>query len=244
MLIQVCLNGSREPGAHLALPLTPAELAQAARAAVDAGAGAIHMHPRRADGTQSFDTDDIAAAFTAVRAVCPGVPVGGTTIEGIARDPAHRLALVRAWTVLPDFVSVNMSEDGAVELCTVLIEVGISIEAGIATPEEAQILIASGLANDCLRILIEPVDETVESAVATIQAIETLLDAARVQVPRLLHGFDITSWPILDLALERGYDTRIGLEDTLFLPDGSLTHDNAELVVVACARARRVGRVQ
>src|SRR6188508_2458501 len=105
MLIKACLNGSREPGEHPALPLTPAQLAAAARDAVAAGAGALHIHPRRADGSQSFDPGDVAAAVVAVRGACPGVPVGGTTIAWVEPDLARRLALVRSWTVRPDFVS-------------------------------------------------------------------------------------------------------------------------------------------
>ena len=31
-------------------------------------------------------------------------------------------------------------------------------------------------------------------------------------------------------AKKRGYDSRIGFEDTLFLPDGSIAKSNAELV--------------
>lgn len=33
----------------------------------------------------------------------------------------------------------------------------------------------------------------------------------------------------IELAAKRGYDTRIGLEDTLVLPDGTRARDNAEL---------------
>ena len=36
---------------------------------------------------------------------------------------------------------------------------------------------------------------------------------------RLLHGFEAAAWVFIELAAKRGYDTRIGLEDTLVLPD-------------------------
>ncbi len=38
-----------------------------------------------------------------------------------------------------------------------------------------------------------------------------------------------------------GYDTRIGLEDTLTLPGGQLAKDNAELVAHAIRKARQIG---
>ncbi|HEV2659817.1 MAG TPA: 3-keto-5-aminohexanoate cleavage protein, partial [Ktedonobacteraceae bacterium] len=90
MLIQACLNGSREPGALDALPLSPDELARAAREAVEAGAGALHMHPRRADGSQSFAAKDCGAAFAAVRTSCQGTPVGGTTAAWVEPDVQRR----------------------------------------------------------------------------------------------------------------------------------------------------------
>ena len=38
-----------------------------------------------------------------------------------------------------------------------------------------------------------------------------------------------------------GYDTRIGLEDTLTLPGGQLAKDNAELVAHAVRKAQQIG---
>ena len=244
MLIKACLNGSRAPGEHRVLPLTPTQLADAARDAVAAGAGALHIHPRRADGSQSFEADDVAAAVAAVRAACPGVPVGGTTAAWVEPDPARRLALVRSWTTRPDFVSVNFSEEGAEQLCAALLQVGIGIEAGLASADDALLLIANGLARRCVRLLIEPDDQTtVAAALATAQAIEALLDHADIRTPRLLHGFDVSAWPLLDHALRCGYDTRIGFEDTLALPDGSPARDNAQLVATAREQAAQAGRI-
>jgi uncharacterized protein (DUF849 family) len=237
ILIKACLNGSRERGAHPALPLSASELAGAARDAIAAGAGALHIHPRRADGRQSFDSDDVAAAVTAVRVACPGVPVGVTTLAWVEPDVARRLALVSAWAGRPDFASVNFSEPGAAEICTALLDKGIAFEAGLMLPDDARMLIASGLAGRCVRVLLEPDEPEVAAALATARSIEALLDGAGITAPRLLHGAEETAWPLLDEALRRGYDTRIGLEDTLALPDGSPARDNAELVAEACRRA-------
>jgi uncharacterized protein (DUF849 family) len=242
MLIKACLNGGRAPGEHPALPLTPAQLAAAARDAVAAGAGALHIHPRRADGSQSVEADDVAAAITAVRAACPGVPVGGTTVASVEPDPARRLALVQAWTVRPDFVSVNFSEPGAEQLCAALLQAGVGIEPGLSSADDARLLIATGLAGGCVRLLIEPDGPEIAAALATAHAIDALLDAAGITTPRLLHSSEQPTWPLLDEALRRGYDTRIGLEDTLVLPDGRPARDNAQLVATAWERAAQAGR--
>jgi len=87
-------------------------------------------------------------------------------------DPERRLALVRGWTVKPDFVSLNAALD----------------EAGIAAP-------------------------------------------------RLHHGEDLATWAVIDAALERGRDVRIGLEDTLVMADGSPAPSNAALVAEVARRA-------
>jgi len=243
MLIKACLNGSRAPGTHPALPLTPTQLADAARDAVAAGAGALHIHPRRADGSQSFEPHDVAAAVTALRAACPGVPIGSTTAAWVEPDPARRLALVRSWTMRPDFVSVNFSEAGTEQLCAAVLQSGIGIEAGLSTAEDARLLIETRLAGRCVRLLIEPDEPETDAALVAVRAIEALLDGAGIRAPRLLHGSEATAWPLLDEALRCGYDTRIGFEDTLAMPDGSPARDNAQLVAVARERAARAARV-
>ena len=57
----------------------------------------------------------------------------------------------------------------------------------------------------------------------------------RAKPPRLLHGLGHCAWHLVELAAKRGYDTRMGFEDTLRLPDGSLAGSNAELVGAARA---------
>jgi uncharacterized protein (DUF849 family) len=49
----------------------------------------------------------------------------------------------------------------------------------------------------------------------------------------LLHGLDESCWPLLEHAGARGVQTRIGLEDTLLLPDGAVADGNAALVAAA-----------
>ena len=57
--------------------------------------------------------------------------------------------------------------------------------------------------------------------------------AAGSPAPVLLHGFDESCWPLLEHASARGVQARIGMEDTLTLPDGSTAQGNAELVAAA-----------
>ncbi len=138
VLIKACLNGNRPPGAHPALPLRPAEVALAAAAARDAGAGAVHFHTRNRDGLESLNAADVGETVAAVREACPGLAAGVTTGAWILRDPARRLEEVKAWRVLPDFASVNWAEEGALELAGLLLEMGVGVEVGLFTVEDAR----------------------------------------------------------------------------------------------------------
>ncbi len=64
MLLKACLNGARHADEHPALPVSVEALAADAVACVRAGAGAIHMHPRDAEGRESLEVgvDLVAAA--------------------------------------------------------------------------------------------------------------------------------------------------------------------------------------
>lgn len=229
--VQACLNGSRRAGEHPALPLTAQELAHDAQRVIAAGATSLHIHPRDAEGEQSLLSSDIGAALTAIRGERRRVAVGVSTASWIEPDVARRLQLVQAWSVLPDFVSVNFSEEGIEDLCTHFFALGVGVEAGLASIEDAQRFLDFGLTNFFLRILIEIDGQESERALAQAEAIIRCLDdASNVHVPRLLHGENTTVWPLLTLVRRYGYETRIGLEDTLALPDGSQARDNAELV--------------
>lgn len=49
----------------------------------------------------------------------------------------------------------------------------------------------------------------------------------------VLHGFNDSHWPLLAYAGRLSLQTRIGLEDTLLLPDRSTAPGNAALVSAA-----------
>ena len=218
-------------GDHPELPITADELARDAKAVANAGAEALHIHPRDASGKQTMGPVQVSAAIAAVRAAVPTTPVGVTTIASIERDPKRRVTLVRRWTEKPDFVSVNWSEDGAPALASALVELGIAIEAGIWTVHDARHFAASDFAKFCLRALVEPVEQRTAEALASAATIVDIL--AETELPLVVHGHERTAWPVLRWAVAHGHGTRIGLEDTLELEGGKRAKDNAELVAAA-----------
>jgi uncharacterized protein (DUF849 family) len=233
-MLQVCPNGARTRADGDHIPLTPRELATAVRDAVAAGARDAHLHPRDDTGAQTMEPDPVAHALTAVRTAAPGIPVGVTTAAWVEPDPHRRAALVRAWTVLPDHASVNWHEEGADLVATALLERGVGIEAGIFSgTDAAERFLAWPQADRVLRVLAEV---TATDPATAVDAGRDLLRRLRPSPrPILLHGEEGGAWPVLRLAHELHLDTRIGLEDTLLLPDGTPAPDNAALISAATA---------
>jgi len=257
MLIKAAINGGRKKTEHRALPVSPKEQAVAAFECVKAGAGVIHLHVRDTSGDENFQSageslyaKDLAQTLLAVLAFVPKSQIGISTGAWILPDPTARLEAVAAWEMLPGFASVNFSEDGAVDLARLLLSRGVDVEVGLCDADAAEAFLESGLANQqrvensgrttphCIRILIEPQEQEMERAVETVTTIEKVLESGSVKLPRLLHGTDATVWPMMNEAIARGYDVRVGLEDTLLMPDGRIARDNSELITEALRRVR------
>jgi uncharacterized protein (DUF849 family) len=234
-VIVACLNGDRPPGSYPAVPTTPQALAVAARDAVEAGAAALHLHPRGADGRESFAAADIIAAVTAVRAACPGVPVGVSTRDGVV-PTAVRPRLVRDWPSPrdggPDMASVNWHEVGAREVAEVLQEREIGVEAGLWHAAAAHAWLADGWPHKTQRVLVEVIPGYATEP-GTRGAAAVLAVLPHDGPPLLVHGEEHWAWPVLRWAQARSMAVRIGLEDTLVTEDGAPAPDSATLVRAA-----------
>jgi uncharacterized protein (DUF849 family) len=239
VLIQAALNGGTTRARHPAVPLSPDELAADARAAQQAGAGTFHLHPRDPSGAQTLEPAHVLAAVAAVRSAT-GLPVGVTTgIWTVAGDTRLRLDLVAGWTGpgRPDYASVNMNEPGTGELADLLTSLGIEIEAGVWTPEDARLLGVSSFRDRIRWVLMEPADRDPAGAAATAAATAAELSAQHLTARQIRHGYDLATWPVLRAAVAGGQDIRVGLEDTTVLPDGAAAAGNADLVAAAARLA-------
>ena len=140
MWLQACLNGSRTSDDHPAVPMIPDELAEDARRVVAAGAASIHVHIIDRAGKETPSPDAVGEILTAIRDAVPGLEVGISTAEYIEPDLSRRLAWIEAWTILPDFVAVNLSERGIAQVISVLVKRNVGLEAGIWSAADAQYL--------------------------------------------------------------------------------------------------------
>jgi len=235
MLLQACLNGARPAAQHPALTADTTLAGADAARAVAAGAREIHVHPKDAAGDDSLRAADVDRWVRALRSACPGVQVGVTTGAWIEPDVGERIAEIREWSVLPDFASVNWHEAGADEVAALLVSRGIRVEAGIWDATGLDAWQRSPVHDDTLRVLVELPDEAADVVRRHAQGLIAHVRLDDPDIPILLHGEQRSAWPAFTLAVELGLDSRIGLEDTLQLPDGRTAPDNAALVRAAVA---------
>ena len=193
------------------------------------------MHPRDAAGAQTLEPEYVLASVAAVRAAT-GLPVGVTTgIWTVDGDVRRRLELVAGWTGAdrPDYASINMNEPGIEALADLLTSLGIEIEAGVWTAEDARVLGASGFRDRIRWVLMEPEDETSSAAVSSAAAAAAELARLGIAARQVRHGYGTATWDVLRAALADGQDIRIGLEDTTVLPDGKVAAGNGDLAAAA-----------
>jgi uncharacterized protein (DUF849 family) len=221
------------PLSNPAVPRTPDEIALEAVACVAAGATLFHLHAYDDDGRESLEPRHVGAVLRAVRRACPGVPLNMTTFAEIEPDPARRLALVAAWTELPDLVAANQGEHGIDELSETLVDRGVQIEACLLSLDDAHRFARSPRRDRFARVVVEPLVGDESAALDLDEQMEAVVTAAGIGLEQLHHGVGPATWAILRRAVARGHGVRVGLEDVDTLPDGSPATSTAALVAAA-----------
>lgn len=120
----------------------------------------------------------------------------------------------------------------------------VAFEVPTDAVEETRAWQSSPLRHRCFRVLMELPDSPTDTAEGLAEELLAAVGAGRDGrtsdgVPVLLHGKDSSAWPALRYPVQRRLDTRIGLEDTLLLPDRSLAPGNAAMVTAVEALGAR-----
>jgi uncharacterized protein (DUF849 family) len=237
MIVQACLNGARSRDFHPQLPSTAEEIARHGAACVGAGAAELHVHARAPDGRESLLAVD--ATMLAVRKACPGTLIGVSTGAWIEKDEQRTRDCILGWNELPDYASVNLSEPDAPAIMDLLRQRDVGIEAGLASVADAERFVGLKDHRRVLRVLIEIEEQDLGIARQVADEIAMVLNRAGVRRPILLHGVDATVWQFVELARQRRWSTRVGLEDGKYLPDRTTAADNAALVAAVVAIFRQ-----
>lgn len=227
--LQVALNGALRAQDHPHLDLSFPGLLADALACAKLGIRDFHLHPRTELGAESLDPATMSRWVAGFRAALPPGSLSVSTGAWIA-PLDERLGAISAWSARPDFASVNFHEDGAEEIADALIAKGVGIEAGIWHADGAARFLDYPRRPFCRRLMIELPDRGEAEVDAILEAALDILGTAVDGHDFILHGEGASAWPMLQRAVRMGVATRIGLEDTILLPDGTPARSNAALV--------------
>lgn len=258
ILIVAALNGTRSTEECPKVPLAPADVAADAKRAVDAGAGLIQIHARRADGAPAFDfvIDDLVAA---VRGAVDA-PIAISTQRAPQTSLGTVTALFQVLRDLPDAGAVHVRppepdlpahREEARQILEALEAADVRpvpVAGSLDALGDLQALYADSLLGRAPYALLQlggPTSESSDVAAGTPQNVLRLIDAARdslAGLPLVASGRDAASPVVQAVAAAAGEHIRTGFEDAATLPDGAPATSNAQLVEHAVRLAAALGR--
>jgi 3-keto-5-aminohexanoate cleavage enzyme len=249
-------------GQNPAIPYTPAEIADEARRAYDAGAAVVHVHARNADGSPTFSPAVFAEIKREIRARCP-ILINWST-GTIADDVTEQCTYIRE--SVPEIAALNMGTmnyskyskqrksfvfdlvfpntyEKITKLLAAMNEVQVKPELECFDTGHTQgvwPLVDMGILKPPLQYSF---------IVNVLGGIPPLVESLQLQT-RLMQpnseweviGISHCHWRMLGSALVLGGNIRTGLEDHLYLPDGSMARSNGEMVEVAARMCKDIGR--
>lgn len=234
------------------VPETPAEVAEAAAAAEEAGASILHLHAREDSGERAFSTERFQELTEAVRAATDDVIVqhstGGTAApdalraEPLRTDPAPEMASL-------DMGPLNRYQHLTSENTRALVDaLHEEMQARGIKPELE--VFNGGHLNESLRIWDDLDDPpyvnlvfgggttTIPSPRNLLNMVENLPDGTEFNVL----AFGPHQLPLTTMGTLMGGHVRVGLEDNLYYGKGEQAESNARLVERTVRIAEELGR--
>ncbi len=256
LIVTVAPNGARRTVAdHPAIPLDAEEIGREAARCRDAGAAMIHLHVRDAAGRHSLDVERYRDAIAAVRREAGPDMIAQVTTEAVEiYAPADQRAAMRA--LKPDAFSVAPRElfaapadeaEGAAFLAEqaragTLVQHILYDAADVARFKalSGRGLIPTARASALFVLGRYSVGQRSDPA----DLLPFLSAWAEGGAPPLRWGtcaFGPRERACAVAAALLGGDVRVGFENSLWRPDGTVAADNAEQVAGFCAAARGLG---
>jgi 3-keto-5-aminohexanoate cleavage enzyme len=234
------------------VPETPAEVAEAAAAAEEAGASILHLHARQDSGERAFSTERFQELTDAVREATDDVVIqhstGGTAApdalraEPLRTDPAPEMASL-------DMGPLNRYDHLTSENTRALVEALHEEMQHRGIKPELEVF-NGGHLNEALRIW-DDLDEppyvnlvfgggttTIPSPRNLLNMVENVPDGAEFNVL----AFGPHQLPLTTMGILLGGHVRVGLEDNLYYRKGEPAESNAQLVERTVRIASELGR--
>jgi 3-keto-5-aminohexanoate cleavage enzyme len=249
-----------------AIPYTPAEYAAEARRIVDEGGVHIHIHARTPDGTPSYEPEDFTAIHDAIRAEVGDAAILNFSTGTIGVSVEQRIAYLRACP--PEVAALNMGSmnyakysarrkdfvfstvfpnpfDEIIALLKAMNELGIKPEhecfdlghVGSLAPLLDMGVLHAPLHADFVMGVTGGVPATARNLAAMADNLPEGVDAHWGVI-----GISRVQWTLLAAALSLGGSIRVGLEDNLYLPDGTMARSNGDLIAKAKHMVLDAGR--
>jgi len=250
------------------VPVSAAEMAASARDAFNAGATIMHVHFRNQEPGKghlpTWEPDVVAEIADAIRTACPGVILNFST-GVVGRNIAGPLACLERCK--PEMAAMNagslnylkatsknewawppMLFDNPVEKIAAFLDV-MNDNKIIPECECFDVGILRSIAMyRSVGLLRDPVHVSLVMGVASGMPADTdLLTVLMKYIPAGAHWQGIVIgreevWPIHRKVAELGGNLRTGVEDTFYLPDGTKTSGNGQLIEALVKLARETGR--
>ena len=255
------------PATH-PVPVTPAEMAASAKQAFDAGAAVMHIHFRRQEPGMGFlptwDPDIAAAISDAIREACPGVVLNLTT-GVVGDDISGPVACLER--VGPEMAALNAGSlnylrarsDGSWAWPPMMFDNPVDkIERFVGVMREHDIvpececfdtgIVRSISMFEQIGMLSRPY------SVSLVMGVASGMPAKAAWLPLLVDELPEGAlwqtiaigreevWDLHRRTAELGGNLRTGVEDTFYLPDGSRTTGNGQLIETLVGVLRETGR--
>lgn len=233
------------------LPVTPDEIAEAARLAVAAGASILHIHVRDDQGKPTNDADRFREVLGKIKKACRPAPILQVSTGGMVGDSFE--SRFQPLAANPDMASLNA---GSVNFGAEIFENPLPFVREMATRQrdqkikpEIEIYDLSHLetALELIRkgYILQPAHFQFVMGVglaATEENLKLLVGRLPPGATWTMAGIGRHQFPMAELALTMGGHVRVGLEDNIYLEKGVLAKGSHELVEKAVILARRYGR--
>ena len=247
-----------------AIPYTPDEYAAEARRIVDEGGVHIHIHARKPDGTPSFEIEDFRAITEAIRSEVADAVIVNYSTGAVGVSVEERVAYLSA--LKPEVAALNMGSMNYAKYSPRRRD--FVFKAVFANPFDEIIALLEAMNEHGIRpehecfdvghvgslaplvdmgVLAAPLHASfVMGVTGGVPATPRNLAAMADNLPDGAHwgviGISRAQWMLVAAALTLGGSVRVGLEDNLYLPDGTMARSNGDLVAKARDLTLDVGR--
>lgn len=258
LTIMVAPNGARRTKAdHPAIPLTLDEIADVVAACAQAGAGAAHLHVRDREGRHLLDAEAYRALLDMIAPRVPDGFVSQITTEAVGRYSAgEQMAVVCA--VRPPAVSVAVremvpeaaAESEAAAFYAWCRREAVAVQHIVYDEADLRHLLAlvrrgviPGMRLSVLFVLGR-YSANQESDAHMLRPFLAVLDEAGDLPPIdwMICAFGRGETAGATAAMALGGHVRVGFENSLWAPDGTLFRDNADRVARIVRIAGELGR--